>query len=96
MIGLTARQLDLLRYVIGHVDAHGYGPSYSDINFAMGFKSNSGTARLLTGLEERGAIKRLPNLARAVTPTANVPIPRAPDGAPLFFVRIPQSQGGTQ
>lgn len=91
MMSLTRRQQDLLRYLAGHIEARGYAPSYYDMSLDLGIASKGPVSRLLSSLEGRGAITRQRNRARAVAPTAPVTIPRAPDGAPLFFVKI----GGT-
>ena len=86
----TGRQLDALRFIVGYQDAHdGISPTTEEIGAAIGLTSRSGASRLLTCLEERGRIRRLPNRARAIEVLVGVPVPRAPDGAPLYAVPLP-------
>jgi repressor LexA len=63
---LTPRQRDLLAYIHGHVKEHGFCPSYREMGKAIGMGSTSGIHRLVTGLEERGFIRRLPRNWRAI------------------------------
>tara|TARA_Y100000310_G_C20400245_1_gene677058 strand:+ start:479 stop:712 length:234 start_codon:yes stop_codon:yes gene_type:complete len=63
---LTKRQHELLLFIDGHINKHGYGPSYSDMMKNFGLKSNSGIHRLVIALEERGFISRRPKCARAI------------------------------
>jgi len=64
MIGLTPAQSELLRYIVarGAADC----PSYDEMSYYMGIKSKSGIHRLITGLEERGYIRRHYNKPRAI------------------------------
>ncbi|WP_086619227.1 LexA family protein [Erythrobacter tepidarius] len=88
MIGLTQRQQDVLRFIIGFQQAHGgVSPSFNEIGAGLGFSSTATVARHLDEIERRGALRRLPRRQRAIEVLAQVPIPRAPDGEPLFFVR---------
>ena len=63
---LTKRQLELLRYIDRHMNKRGVSPSFDEMKEALGLKSKSGIHRLITGLEERGFIRRLPHRARAL------------------------------
>lgn len=63
---LTAEQKRLLEIIEAYVRQNGIAPSYDEMQQAMGLKSKSGVNRLVLGLEERGAIRRLPNRARAI------------------------------
>lgn len=63
---LTPKQLELLKYIEGHVRKRGVSPSFDEMKEALGLKSKSGIHRLITGLEERGFIRRLPHRARAL------------------------------
>jgi repressor LexA len=63
---LTRKQYELLVYVKGHMDRHGVSPSFDEMKEALALKSKSGIYRLITGLEERGFIRRLPHRARAL------------------------------
>ncbi|WP_299617133.1 transcriptional repressor LexA [Pelagibius sp.] len=63
---LTKKQHELLLFIHGHLQRHGVSPSFDEMKDALALKSKSGIHRLITGLEERGFIKRLPHRARAV------------------------------
>ena len=63
---LTKKQLELLRYIERHMKKRGVSPSFDEMKDALGLKSKSGIHRLITGLEERGFIRRLPHRARAL------------------------------
>jgi repressor LexA len=63
---LTKKQHELLLYIHGHLGDHGVSPSFDEMKDALGLKSKSGIHRLITGLVERGFIRRLPHRARAV------------------------------
>jgi hypothetical protein len=65
--GLTRRQRDLLLFIGGYRARHGIAPTFDEMRRALGFGSKSGIARLLDGLEQRGAIARLKTRARAIT-----------------------------
>lgn len=83
----TPRQMDLLRYVAGFQEAHGISPSMEECRRVMRLRSKTCVGRMLNALEERGWISRMPNRARAIEVLHKPVIPRAPDGAPLYFVR---------
>lgn len=63
---LTSKQLQLLNYIESHTQKHGVTPSFDEMKDALGLRSKSGIHRLITGLEERGFIRRLANRARAI------------------------------
>ncbi len=63
---LTKKQHELLLFIHGHLRANGVSPSFDEMKDALALKSKSGIHRLITGLEERGFIRRLPHRARAV------------------------------
>lgn len=89
MIPPTSRQQDLLRYIAGYLAAHdGVSPSFSEMRDALGLSGKSNVHRLLGDLAERGQIRRRLGTARAIEVLAHVPLPRAPDGAPLYAVPI--------
>lgn len=88
-LSATPRQMDLLRFIRGYQLAKGYSPSFREMLPALGCRSHNTTARLLHCLEERGWIRRLPNRERAIEVLVKVPVPHAPDGAPLQVVPGP-------
>ena len=63
---LTRKQLELLRFIHERVTESGVPPSFDEMKDALDLRSKSGIHRLITALEERGFIRRLPNRARAV------------------------------
>jgi repressor LexA len=63
---LTRKQNELLRYIQERLADTGIPPSFDEMKEALDLKSKSGIHRLITALEERGFIRRLPNRARAL------------------------------
>jgi repressor LexA len=63
---LTRKQKELLLLIRDRLAEDGVPPSFDEMKEALGLKSKSGIHRLITGLEERGFIKRLPHRARAL------------------------------
>lgn len=63
---LTVKQKELLEFIRGRVQATGVPPSFDEMKEALDLRSKSGIHRLITALEERGFIKRLPHRARAL------------------------------
>jgi len=63
---LTRKQYELLMFIHGRLQDSGVSPSFDEMKEALDLKSKSGIHRLITGLEERGFIRRLPHRARAL------------------------------
>ncbi len=63
---LTRKQHELLRYIHERLKETGIPPSFDEMKDALNLRSKSGIHRLITALEERGFIRRLPNRARAL------------------------------
>ena len=63
---LTRKQSELLSYLSDHMQQHDVPPSFDEMRDALGLASKSGVHRLVSGLEERGYIRRLANRARAI------------------------------
>lgn len=63
---LTRKQHDLLAFIHDRVSKTGISPSFDEMKDALDLRSKSGVHRLITALEERGFIRRLPNRARAL------------------------------
>ena len=78
---LTAKQHELIRFIQQRLEATGISPSFEEMKEALDLKSKSGVHRLISALEERGFLRRLPNRARALEvlkgPEAAVAAPRA-------------------
>jgi repressor LexA len=66
---LTRKQRELLQFIQERLADTGISPSFDEMKDALGLKSKSGVHRLITGLEERGFIRRLPHRARALEVT---------------------------
>lgn len=63
---LTRKQHELLMFIHERMKESGIPPSFDEMKDALDLKSKSGIHRLITALEERGFIRRLPNRARAL------------------------------
>ena len=63
---LTAKQRELLLFIDDRLKRDGISPSFDEMREALELKSKSGVHRLISALEERGFIRRLPNRARAL------------------------------
>lgn len=63
---LTAKQRELLQFITVRLEESGISPSFEEMKEALDLKSKSGVHRLISALEERGFIRRLPNRARAL------------------------------
>ncbi len=72
---LTRKQHELLTFISGRLKETGVCPSFDEMKEALDLKSKSGIHRLISGLEERGFIRRLPHRARALE------ILREPEGS---------------
>lgn len=71
---LTQKQRDLLLFIHARLQKDGVPPSFEEMKDALDLRSKSGIHRLITALEERGFLRRLPHKARALE------IIRLPDG----------------
>jgi repressor LexA len=63
---LTRKQHELLMFIHERMKETGIPPSFDEMKDALDLRSKSGIHRLITALEERGFIRRLPNRARAL------------------------------
>ncbi|NLR71435.1 transcriptional repressor LexA [Novosphingobium sp. ERN07] len=72
---LTRKQHELLTFIQVRLEETGISPSFEEMKEALDLKSKSGVHRLISALEERGFIRRLPNRARALE------VLRQPDSA---------------
>jgi repressor LexA len=63
---LTSKQHELLNFIHQRLAATGVSPSFDEMREALDLKSKSGVHRLISALEERQFIRRLPNRARAL------------------------------
>jgi len=79
---LTVKQHELLLFINQRLNESGVSPSFDEMREALDLKSKSGVHRLISALEERGFIRRLPNRARALEvlklPESAAPAPTVP------------------
>mgnify|MGYP005846102513 CR=1 FL=1 len=79
---LTLRQRQLLQFIQRYLQIHGVSPSFDEMREALNLRSKSGIHRLISGLEERGYLRRLPHRARALEvvrdPVATVDLAERP------------------
>jgi repressor LexA len=73
---LTSKQKELLMFIHERLKETGVPPSFDEMKEALDLRSKSGIHRLITALEERGFVRRLPHRARAME------IVRLPDSMP--------------
>ncbi|UIJ73758.1 transcriptional repressor LexA [Aurantimonas sp. HBX-1] len=94
---LTRKQHDLLVFINGRLKETGVPPSFDEMKDALDLRSKSGIHRLITALEERGFIRRLPNRARALEvlrlPESMQAAPSAPVGRAGFRPSIIEGRG---
>ncbi|RYD90741.1 MAG: repressor LexA, partial [Sphingomonadales bacterium] len=63
---LTRKQHELICFIADRLNETGVSPSFEEMKDALDLKSKSGVHRLISALEEREFIRRLPNRARAL------------------------------
>jgi repressor LexA len=85
---LTAKQRELLMFIQQRLGESGISPSFDEMREALDLKSKSGVHRLISALEERGFIRRLPNRARALE-VVKVPEIRPATAAPRAIAPAP-------
>ena len=68
---LTRKQHELICFIEDRLAETGISPSFEEMKDALGLKSKSGVHRLISALEERGFLRRLPNRARALEVVRN-------------------------
>jgi SOS-response transcriptional repressor LexA len=88
MMGLTKRQADVLRFVAGYQERFERSPSYREITRGLQINAISRIFDMVMALEERGAVRAPPGKQRGIEVLRPIAVPRAPDGEPLYFVRI--------
>ncbi len=82
---LTRKQHELITFIQNRLEETGISPSFEEMKEALDLKSKSGVHRLISALEERGFIRRLPNRARALE------VIREPEGAAAVRRSAPAS-----
>lgn len=89
---LTAKQHQLLVFIDDRLKASGVSPSFEEMKEALDLKSKSGVHRLISALEERGFIRRLPNRARALEV---LKVPEIPGGSASNVVEMKRPAAST-
>ncbi|WDI31096.1 transcriptional repressor LexA [Hyphococcus flavus] len=84
---LTKKQHELLIFINNRLSETGVSPSFDEMKEALDLRSKSGIHRLITALEERGFIRRLPHRARALE------VLKMPDGAKVDATPSPEQRG---
>lgn len=84
---LTRKQYQLLEFINDRLHETGVSPSFDEMKEALDLKSKSGIHRLITALEERGFIRRLPHRARALE-VVRMPENRSVDQRPVRNRRV--------
>ena len=79
---LTVKQRELLLFIDERLKQSGVSPSFDEMREALELKSKSGVHRLISALEERSFIRRLPNRARALE------VLRMPEMAPVASANV--------
>lgn len=80
--GLTARQLELWKFLWKRQQAGEDTPTYHEMRVALGIKSKSGVHQLLQGLEQRGYVTRVPYRMQSVVAV----VPETPKGRGVLTV----------
>ena len=87
MRSYAVKQSQVLRYIVGYVEAHdGIAPKLDEIGAATRLHK-SGVHLVLCRLSDIGCIERKKHKARWIDIKKPISIPRGPDAAPLYFVR---------
>ncbi len=86
---LTVKQHELLMFINERLGRTGISPSFDEMREALDLKSKSGVHRLISALEERKFIRRLPNRARALE------VVKVPDAGPGVAVDAGVGAAGT-
>ena len=82
---LTRKQIELLTLIHERMQVEGVAPSFDEMKDALNLRSKSGIHRLITALEERGFIRRLPHRARAIE-VLKLPEPLGKAGFPARVI----------
>ena len=96
---LTKKQHQLLLFIQKRLEENGVSPSFDEMKDALELKSKSGIHRLITALEERGFVRRLPHRARALeilrTPDSIATVPAQAEMSHPAGLDHPASRGFT-
>ncbi|WP_326524531.1 transcriptional repressor LexA [Sphingomonas sp.] len=90
---LTRKQHELICFIADRLSETGVSPSFEEMKDALELKSKSGVHRLISALEERGFLRRLPNRARALEV---VKMPERPEAKKKAAATAPVSTTGAK
>jgi len=90
---LTRKQHELICFINDRLAETGVSPSFEEMKEALDLKSKSGVHRLISALEERKFIRRLPNRARALEVLR---VPERPETAKKTVAAAPASTGNVR
>ena len=85
---LTRKQHELICFIEDRLNDSGVSPSFEEMKEALDLKSKSGVHRLISALEERGYLRRLPNRARALEVLKTPERPEPKKAAPPSTRRV--------
>lgn len=85
---LTLKQKKLLDYIIQYCDANKIYPTFEEMKDYLNIKSKSGIHKLLSSLEDKGVIERLPHKARALKLKKIIEFPKSDECSLPFLGRI--------
>lgn len=92
MTGKAAQMNDALRFITGFEMKHGRAPNHDEVADGV-FEGDDGLADyVIRSLLREGSLRRMPHSRhRKLQVLKPLAVPRAPDGEPLYFVRIGES-----
>ena len=85
---LTLKQKELLDFIIDYFSSKNIYPTFDEMRKFLNIKSKSGVHKLLSSLEDKGIIKRLPHKARALKLTKVIDFPKSNEKNVPFLGRI--------
>ena len=85
---LTLKQKKLLDYIIQYCNSNKIYPTFDEMRGYLNIKSKSGIHKLLSSLEDKGIIERLPHKARALKLKKVINLPKSDESSLPFLGRI--------
>ena len=85
---LTLKQRKLLDYIVQYCSSNKIYPTFDEMRSFLNIKSKSGIHKLLSSLEDKGIIERLPHKARALKLKKVINLPKSDERSLPFLGRI--------
>jgi repressor LexA len=85
---LTLKQKKLLDYIVQYCSSNKIYPTFDEMRSYLNIKSKSGIHKLLSSLEDKGIIERLPHKARALKLKKVINLPKSNESNLPFLGRI--------